>query len=334
MTKLRVRHMKEAVASTLTYMDRLRKREIRSLRTSKETLNKALMDGVDWWRILTVAGQSGSGKSTLLSELKRDFVNLNKDQEFEILSFEFEMRMEDQVARDLSAKTGQSIKQLYSAGEIIADALYEQCVSFSKEMSEVPMFFVEEVGSHLDIRETILTFAEERGLDKNKGLVVTIDHVLLTKGKDGDAEKKKVDDLCHMFVEVKKIFSEQNVPILIIMLSQLNRDIQEKERVQNNKLHYPTQNDLFAASSVYQCSDYVLISHRPSDIVGMGTWYGPPRTAEGFPLGLPKYCPDLSGKSMIYWHIIKERFGVKTTLFMVENFAKGKIDEYKFADKI
>lgn len=39
-----------------------------SLRLGSEKINSAFMDGLDWNRIVTVAGLSGSGKSTLVRQ--------------------------------------------------------------------------------------------------------------------------------------------------------------------------------------------------------------------------------------------------------------------------
>ena len=259
--------------------------------------------------------------------MRRDFLELNVDQNFEFLSFEFEMRMEDQLARDLSATTGIEMKDIYSANEALEDEAYEKICEDLDKVSLLPIFYVDKVGSALEIRSTILNFVENRKLkEDNKGLVVTIDHTLLTKGKTGEAEKQRVDELYLTLVELKKHYSYEQFPILFVLLSQLNRDIQSNERVTNPKLHYPTQNDLFASSSAYQASDYVILLHRPSAISGMGLYYGPPK--EGYPNGFPSMCPTIPGKSMIYLHVIKERFGKPRIISCVEQFSENKILEY------
>jgi replicative DNA helicase len=258
--------------------------------------------------------------------MRRDFIALNKDQKFEILSFEFEMRMEDQMARDLSSVTGKSVKQLYSSESAVTDDEFKIIEEELYKMSDAPLFYVEKMISPTDVVETIRTFAAQRMIGEGKGLVVTIDHILLTKGRSSDLEKAKIDELCHLLVGLKKEFSYAGIPIMIILLSQLNREIQSQERVMNPKSHYPTQSDLFAASSVYQASDYVIVIHRPAIVSGMGMYYGPP--IEGHPNGLPVMCPTIPSKTMVYLHLIKERFGQTRVIPCVENFQVGKITEY------
>lgn len=111
------------------------------------------------------------------------------------------------------------------------------------------------------------------------------------------------------------------------MLSQLNRDIESKDRVTNPLLHYPIKNDIFAASSVFYCSDYVLVSHKPSIVNGIDQFYGPPRNPQ-FPHGLPVYNPHDPTQAMVYWHLIKNRFGRNITIPMLDYFQYGKVKEY------
>jgi replicative DNA helicase len=233
--------------------------------------------------------------------------------------------MEDQIARDLSSSLGVGLKEIYSSETPISQDLYNKIENEVENIALLPIFYVDKVGTARDITQTILNFAEVRNLQsENKGLVVTIDHTLLTKNNKGEAEKQRVDELYLSLVELKKHFSHENIKIMFVLLSQLNRDIQSNERVSNPKLHYPTQNDLFASSSAYQCSDYVVILHRPVVVSGMGAYYGPPR--DGFPHGLPVIHPTLN-KSMIYLHVIKERFGTPVVIACIEQFNKNQISE-------
>lgn len=112
------------------------------------------------------------------------------------------------------------------------------------------------------------------------------------------------------------------------MLSQLNRNLETPERVNNPFMHYPTKNDMFGASSVYYCSDVVIISHKPSVISALGKekFYGPP--TKGYPKGLPIFHPQEKDRPMIYWHIIKERFGENKILAMVDDFKHSRVLEY------
>jgi len=277
---------------------------------------------------MTLAGLSGSGKSLICEELKRDFVDLNQDDKFDILSFEFEMHSKDQVARNLSGKIGKSTKYLYSGEDnFVTDEEFETIKTVATDIRKYPIYYVDDFGSVDEIRDTVLAFVEQQDLlSRDRGLVVTIDHVLLTKGRQDEAEKKVIDTLSHMCVELKKRLTSMGLRIIIILLSQLNRNIETPDRVTNPMLHYPTKNDIFGASSLFQASDYVLVTHKPSVVDGIGEYYGPPRAS--FPKGLPVYVPEDEERSMVYWHLLKERFGKPKVLMMVDYFEKSSCKEY------
>ena len=323
---LEFKHISTGVTKTLEYIDKRRKGEEKSLKTSFSKLNKVLLGGIDWFRIFTIAGSSGAGKSTILENLKRDFLTLN-DPDFDILSFEFEMRIEDQLSRSAAADTQLNIKEIYSATDALSDKEFERIKESLDDLKDKPLYYVDNVGSVSDIINTIIRFVDSHELEKkNRGIIVTIDHIILTKGRQGESEKDIIDNLMKSLVALKKLYASRGIRCLFITLSQLNRDIESVERIQNKNLNYPNKNDLFAASSVYYCSDYVLISHRPSTITGLGQWYGPQKN--GFPYGYPVVSPRDPKKSMVYWHLVKERFGEGQIIAMVENFQFSKIEEY------
>lgn len=65
---LEIRSIAEVAKSTKQYiLDRKSGKE-RSLKTGSHKLNKCLMNGFDWGRIITLGGLSGAGKSTLLQQ--------------------------------------------------------------------------------------------------------------------------------------------------------------------------------------------------------------------------------------------------------------------------
>lgn len=279
---------------------------------------------------MSICGLSGSGKSVICEELKRDFVDLNPDQKFKILSFEFEMLASDQVARSLGGKLDKTTKQLYSAGGYtVGTDEFDRIQKEAKRISKYPIYYVDDLGTVDEIENTVYQFAEEHELaHKGEGLIITIDHVLLTKGRMGQSEKQIVDDLSHRMVSIKKSLSSKGVNVLIIMIGQLNRNIETPERILNNNLHYPNKNDIFGASSIFQCSDYVLISHKPAVIDGMTDYYGPERPGMGYPHGLPVFNPYNRSQPMVYWHLLKERFGEPKIIMMLDSFAASRVDEF------
>lgn len=269
---------------------------------------------------------SGSGKSTWLRQIIRGIVDNNDTNTFEFLSFQFEMIGIDEVARDISAKINLSIKQLYSAGKKLEDdqiALVDEAI---KSLENMPISIVDKISSVAEIRDTILYYYSANELiKKDKGLVVTLDHTLLCKAMPNQDDRKLLEDLMRMLVEIKTTIASMGGKFIGIILSQLNRDIESPERVLNPKLHYPNKNDIFGSSAVYYSSDYVIIIHRPAVIDGMGAWYGPGR--DSMPMGYPVFNPLNGSQPLIYAHIIKERFGSPKILTYLDDLKHSKILE-------
>jgi hypothetical protein len=270
---------------------------------------------------------SGGGKSITLEMLKRNLILLNEDQEFDVLSFDMEMPSKDQVVRNISALTKTDTETLYSVERPLENLEMSKVDKAIDELNKMPVYIVDMAGSVDEIYYTILDFVRTRQLAKRKrNIIITLDHTLLTKGKQGQAEKQYVDELMHMFVGLKKELAHLGVHSLIMILSQLNRQIEGKDRIINSSLHYPNKTDIFAASSVYHSSDYVIIPHKPCLINGINQWYGPPQGTK-HPKGLPVFNPANPDQPMVYWHIIKNRFGKQGILSMGDLFSFASLEE-------
>jgi len=235
----------------------------------------------------------------------------------------------DELAKDISAKTNMSIKEIYSAGNKLPSSALLTIQDYLDSMKNFPLYVVDHVGTVSNIKDTILYYCSENRLaEKQRSLVITIDHSLLIKAEDGEDEKTTIDRLYHTLIALKKYLAGIGIKVIFIVLSQLNRNIETPERITNSKLHYPNKNDLFGASSAYYSSDYVIIIHRPAQIDGLGNWYGPPRGGEP---GLPVFNPENPKQPMIYAHIIKERFGSNGIIPMIDELEHARIREYSKA---
>jgi replicative DNA helicase len=298
----------------------------KSLKTGFNKLDKALLDGIEWGRIFTVAAMSGSGKSVFLEQLKRQIIDLNKEEKIKVLSFEFEMPSREQVLRNLSGKLKIPVNKLLSAEEELSDKAMELVEIAAGKMSRYPIYTVETPGTVEQIGQTMNNFVKyhhEGGNDM--GFIFTIDHVLLTQGRTGEEERKIIAALYRMSIALKKKWAKEGVKVLFVYLSQLNRAIEMPDRVLNEDLQFPTRADLFGSSDIFMCSDYVLVIHKPA-ILGLRT-YGPPR--KGFEKGLPIWNPKNSQQAMIYFHLLKQRTGEPKILSMLDNFRFSEIIEYE-----
>ena len=158
------RHISESVDEALDIIDKRRLGEIKSLSTGKDKLDKYTLNGLEWNRIMTIGGLSGSGKSLTLEELKYNLIEKN-DEEFDVLSFEFEMLSTDQVTRRISSKVKKSTKYLYSAEEnTISQDEFNAVKNVGNKLKDYPIYYVDSSGTVPQIMQTILNFANAQQL--------------------------------------------------------------------------------------------------------------------------------------------------------------------------
>ena len=307
-------HISHAVNKSVDYIDGRRKGKYKSLKTGFKKLDRSLLNGIEWNKIFSVAAMSGSGKSVFLEQLKRNILNLNPEEKIKILSFEFEMPAYEQITRNISGKLGKSTQELYSGYSPMDDKTFEYVKNTAMGFAKLPIWTVDKVGSVEQVINTITQFIVHHNIhDTKEGLIVTLDHALLTSMKQGEDERKMLAHLYRSIVALKKRFDVAGIPCLFILLNQLNRNIEKIERKDNPDYHYPNRNDLFGSNDIFMGSDYVLVIHKPA-ILNFQK-YGP--------AGYPVYNPQNSDQAMIYFHLIKQRSGEPKIMMMLDKYVKS-----------
>jgi replicative DNA helicase len=299
------RHISQSSNAALRYIDGRRKGDIKSLTTPWKKFNTISMGGIEWQTITTIAGMSGSGKTAVLGQLETGLKDLNPDEDFAILSFNFEMLSSRLVARKLSNKMKITTQQLYSASETFSlnDNYYMNAVKEARKLNEYDIYYVDVPGSVKSLEATVLKFSKEMA----KPVVVMLDHTLLVKKAGGAQDRDLLYDLMAMFNGLKK-----QIKVSFILISQMNRNIEASERIQNPDLHYPKKQDIFGADACYMYSDIVVVTHRP-EMLGIRA-YGPKR-----------WPTD----NAIFWHYLKVREGEPCIALMENNLAHNQIVDAK-----
>ena len=288
-------------------MDERRTGKVKSLKTRWERFNNTCMGGIEPNSIYTFAGISGSGKSSFLNSLETDLFECNPDVDFVVLSFNFEMLSSRQVGRKLSNVLNKTTQELYSGltTEKLSQKDMEAAKKATEKIKKLPIYYVDLPGTVDEIRETILEFSKLEFV-KNKWLIITLDHTLLTKGRAGEKEREILANLQYMFMEIKK-FAKNTV----IQLSQMNREIESVDRLNNPSMHFPTRRDIFGGESVFQASDYVIVLHRPELLLLKA--YGPANWLVA---------------NRVYMHFLKNREGELKVLTFTNDLKYNRINDY------
>jgi len=119
------------------------------------------MGGIEPNTIYTIAGISGSGKSSFANSLETDLFDLNPNENFVVLSFNFEMLASRQVGRKLSYKMKKTTSELYHGNvdsEALNDDEFKTLVTNAEKIKQYPIYYVDCPGTVEEIRATIIDF--------------------------------------------------------------------------------------------------------------------------------------------------------------------------------
>lgn len=279
----------------IEYIKGRKTHDVVSLKTRWDKFNRICMGGIEPNSIYTIAGISGAGKSAFANLLSSDIVDLNKNQDVIVLVFSLEMVGFRQVGRMLSNKLKITTSTLYSSTESLDDSTLKKVIDVTNQLREYPIYFVDNPGTPQQVEETILGFYNDKVKNTNKHFVIFYDHSLLTKRVGSILET--IQELENVFISIKKLPNTS-----IVQLSQMNREIEKPERINNPMSHYPMRSDLSSSDAMFQASDYVFVIHRPELL----------QIQEYGQMHLPTH-------NKIYLHLLKNRDAGKPCILEFEN---------------
>lgn len=292
----------EVADESLEYIRKRKDKTIVPLKTRWNKFNKVCCGGIEPNMIVTIAGGSGSGKSAFANTLETDLIDLNPDQEIVILSFSYEMLSYRQVGRKLSNKLRKTTAELYSSDQSLSNTEFNKIEEVADKIKKYPIYYIDTPSTVENMEKTIDYFHEN--IAKGKWLIVILDHALLVEGQ-GESERGTIVDLQKMFIRKKKLSNTS-----IIQISQMNRNIEQPDRINNPSMHYPMRSDLAVSDAIFQASDYVAALSRP-ELLNI-TAYGIDR---------------LPVKDKVYLHFLKVRDGEPFILEFENELKYGNLVE-------
>jgi replicative DNA helicase len=300
----------------LIYIHKRAKKDIKSLRTQWKQFNKIGLNGMEWNSLYVIAARPGVGKTLIASSLTRELQAINTDQNFAVLHLQFEMLGRNMALRELSAANKMNIRYLQSAEDdgmpSLTSADFDKLKDYVSKNKHREEFIIDKSLTVNEIKQAVRLFYKQIG----KPFVVTLDHTLLVSMSGGD--KNKQDTLSNLSVMLAELKNE--LPVIFIILTQLNREIDDAERQKPGQLsNFPAEKDVFGSDSLLQCADVMIAYNRPAKYNLQ--YYGP-----------QQFIITPPDKYLLAMHVLKNRYGEVGIQWYRANYAEMTIDEAKEPD--
>jgi hypothetical protein len=306
---------KEGYNDSLRYLKGRMEGVIKSIKTPWDKFNDATTDGLEWHSMTVIGGRPGSGKTLIKDQIVREAFKLNPTESFRVLEFQFEMLARTSAIREYSSVLGKSYKYLCSAdGKLTLDDL-QICYNYAKEKVVLPIDIVEEPITVNEFKEAVSDYMKEHMILNESGeyeftkTIITLDHSLLLK--KAPFEKDKFDTLYNLGEAITEL--KRKYPIAFIILTQLNRGIDNPERNEDGKYgNYILESDIFGSDALLQHADTLIGINRPGK--QKIRFYGPDRYI-------------IEDDKVLVLHFLKCRNGDNRMSFFKAQFDRMRITE-------
>lgn len=305
---------KDGFLDSLNYLQGRMRGEIKSLKTPWIKFDDAGTNGIEWNSTVVIGARPGTGKTLLKDQLIRESFIKNPGEDFRVLDFELEMMGRTSAIREYSSVLGRSYKYLCSADGILAESDLTKCHEYAKGRVKYPIDIVEEAPTISEFIEIIIDYMNTHSVKEGtntiyKKTIICIDHSYLFK--KGPNEKDKFEMLYNLGEALT--FLKRRYPIIFIVLTQLNRSVDNPERNENGQYsNYILTSDIFGADALLQHADILVGINMPGR--QKIQYYGPDRFI-------------IQDDSIIAMHFLKCRNGDNRIGFFKAEFDKMRIIE-------
>ena len=305
------KHYSDVMNEGLIYIHNRATGHSKSLRTQWKQFNIIGLNGVEWHSLYVIGARPGVGKTLIASSLTRELQNLNPDQDFAVLHFQFEMLGRNMALRELSSANNMNIRYLQSAKDDgmppLSSTDFDKLKAYAHANKGRKEFIIDKALTVNEMQSALIQFYKK----VEKPFVVTLDHTLLVKQSGSEKSKQEtLNNLAVMMAEMKN-----KLPVIFLILTQLNREIDDAERQKPGQLsNFPTEKDVFGSDALLQCADVMIAFNRPAKYNLQ--LYGP-----------QQFMITPSDKYLLAMHVLKNRYGEVGIQWYRADYAKMTVDE-------
>jgi len=257
-----LRHISKEVERSIQHVKDGMAGRRKVLPTKWKRLNKNLMGGLQPGKMYVIAGRPGVGKSAFSNQLIFDLLDENVQKDIIVVYWSFEMSGDQQILRAGSKDTKLQTFELLSVEQKLPEDKYKLYINATEKYKDYPIYFCSIPQDINVVKKT-----NERIFNKHPSKLVInlIDHSRLVLGKE-DTELQNLNVLSKGCM-----WMQARMGSITILLSQLNRNIEQEHRAKNQ--YQPLLTDLFGGDSIGQDAHVVMMLQRPYDLYGITDTY-------------------------------------------------------------
>ena len=227
--------------------------------TKWERLDRQLMGGLQPGKTYIIGGRPGSGKSQFSNQLLFNVLEQAQKENRKVVVFywSFEMPGYQQLIRIASGDLNTSVYDLIKPQT--GNSSYQETLD---KFKKYPIYFCNIPNTLIFAKGKINQFCKN---NPDTTLINLFDHTRLLVGGNKE-ENQRIADLSKTCME-----SQAAYKTITILLSQLNRNIESPERLNNQA--QPMLSDLFLSDALGQDAHVVMLINRPYDMYGIKEIY-------------------------------------------------------------
>jgi len=222
-----------------------------------EKLNRQLLGGLQPGKLYVIAGRPGVGKSAFSNQFLFDTMDVAKNSNKRVITlyWTFEMPGYQQLMRVSSNNTSLNLSQLLSVDARLADVDFTRYTRAVSNYQDYPIYFMDRPKPMNYIQEKVNAIRDN---DPDITIINIFDHSRLVPGNENSELKRLIN------VSQTCMRMQASTNCINILISQLNRDIEQPER--RIEQFQPMLSDLFGSDSIGQDSHVVMMLNRPYDL--------------------------------------------------------------------
>ena len=225
-------------------------------------LNHNLLGGLQPGKLYVIAGRPGVGKSAFSNQLVFDILDVNTKRPIIVLYWTFEMPGYQQIMRSAAKDMQKKLGELYSLDKPLSQDDFDKYAANAVRYNKYEIYF----NNHPKSMESIINSNERIFIAyPDKTIINIFDHSRLISGK-AETELQRLN-----IVSKGCMHMQSKMGTINILLSQLNRNIEQEHRAKNQ--YQPLLTDLFGGDSIGQDAHVVMILNRPHDLYGITGTY-------------------------------------------------------------